>query len=487
MAKPYCYLLIILLTGLINDAIAQAPLRSGGELTYEYSGSPGSPNLYEVTLILFKSADTLNIRPKILINSSCYGTDTMRLKPYVPMGLGKIKDGGVVISSRVNCNDTLSPDSIQPLAYYYKDTVTLPGQCSDFEFTYYECCRNSLVSNIAQPDSTGFYLISRLNNTNGPNSAPRFIEPPRQFFCKNQEVKLFNWAVEPDGDSLNFSLIGARDSLGQPVTYAMGFSAANPVSSSTPFSLQSFTPSQAGIFTLAIEVQEYRYNSSFGLYYQVGSVVRDYNLVVRDSCPSFLYSSYPNGLILSDSLYTSHCGDSTITIKTKPFLDYGFENAEFRIIGADFVIRPISEIQANFNPALYSDSITLKLHRPIQKNGGMRLFFKAGGLLNPCGNVYSDDQVFIVIDDCSSMGLADNDMERKINLYPNPAEEELKLSTGEIEPSSLTIFNMDGRKICSVEPTGSSTVLNISELGRGMYLLKIDFGDWYQLEKFQRK
>jgi hypothetical protein len=71
----------------------------------------------------------------------------------------------------------------------------------------------------------------------------------------------------------------------------------------------------------------------------------------------------------------------------------------------------------------------------------------------------------------------------KVNLYPNPAKEilNLKVETIKIGIRSLQLYSIEGRKIHDFEDGG--TILNISFLNNGSYLLKIEFEDGVSIFK----
>ena len=87
---------------------------------------------------------------------------------------------------------------------------------------------------------------------------------------------------DADGDVLRYSLIAARDADEfDPVQYAPGYSAANPLASSTPITINpntgviSFTPSVSNqVAVIAIKVEEYRNGI------KIGEITRDIQISV---------------------------------------------------------------------------------------------------------------------------------------------------------------------------------------------------------------
>ncbi|MEO1452161.1 MAG: hypothetical protein AAFV07_21710, partial [Bacteroidota bacterium] len=108
---------------------------------------------------------------------------------------------------------------------------------------------------------------------------------PVPYLCDGEPFSFNNGAIDPDGDSLAFSLIDPRDYAGGvafPIPYQTGFTVNYPIATSPPNNFNfdvlsgqfNFTPSglQQGIVALLVE--EYR-NGVL-----IGSTMRDIQMVV---------------------------------------------------------------------------------------------------------------------------------------------------------------------------------------------------------------
>jgi hypothetical protein len=74
----------------------------------------------------------------------------------------------------------------------------------------------------------------------------------------------------------------------------------------------------------------------------------------------------------------------------------------------------------------------------------------------------------------------DNSYSNKLSVYPSPARTEITVQHSKLEQNAvLTIATMDGRVIRSVTPArgASNTMVNISALQSGMYILRIENGN----------
>jgi hypothetical protein len=84
------------------------------------------------------------------------------------------------------------------------------------------------------------------------------------------------------------------------------------------------------------------------------------------------------------------------------------------------------------------------------------------------GTFYLDD---LIIGDVDFTGLSNRDFDGKLQVYPNPATDEFRIDT-DIE--SLAIYNSIGQVVKSVENYRKDSSIDISTLGKGMYIIKAD-------------
>ena len=62
--------------------------------------------------------------------------------------------------------------------------------------------------------------------------------------------------------------------------------------------------------------------------------------------------------------------------------------------------------------------------------------------------------------------------ETSLNVFPNPASEQLNITCGE-EMRSIALFNTAGQRVRQMEPCGSEAQIPLSGLPRGLYLLRV--------------
>jgi gliding motility-associated-like protein len=398
---------------------------AGGDIQYRYIGdSTGVANQYLILCRIYRDQDGIPMPNQITVNvcSSCYASQSITC-PLVGGG------PGVIAPTLFDCVDPNAPGTVDIEIYIYQGVVTLAGQCSDWIFSHGICCRNGVINNIVTPSSQGFYIEAKLNNFLGNNTSPFFVSEPVRAFCVGN---VFNWkqsAIEPDGDSIRYTLTNVKDDQGacnyQNITYAAGFTLAQPISTNPPQSLYmdpvtgiiTFEPSTVEVDVLAVLVEEYRFDSTYFQWVKIASSERDMQITISPTC-SFLaqqgvildYNApgyYPDpitGLPTVD--YT--CLDSAVVLKFAVKLDCSSispDGTDFRLTAPNDQPIPIKEMVSICDANNETDSILVKLHKPLAFNGDYFIYSKTGNdgntLLNKCGFPMDEfDTIQLRVDGC---------------------------------------------------------------------------------------
>lgn len=252
---------------------AKASHIAGGDLSYVCLGG----NQYRINLNLF--ADCFGVDPGtshiIDFTSPCGGTTSITVT--------LLNSGGTEISqlcaTQIN-NSTCNNGTLPGMrVFHYTGTVTL-APCDSWTMSWDLCCRNAAVLNLVTPDVYGSYIEATLNSaTAACNNSPSFNAQPIPYVCLGQQVNYSYGVVETDGDSLYYSLIGARDAGPTALAYSGGYSATSPlpgitINSST--GMITFTPTQQGNFVVVVLVEEYDSNGNL-----IGKVMRDIQFIVQ--------------------------------------------------------------------------------------------------------------------------------------------------------------------------------------------------------------
>ncbi|MCB0795480.1 MAG: hypothetical protein KDB88_12145, partial [Flavobacteriales bacterium] len=242
---------------------------SGASITYECLGG----NMYEVTLDLF--VDCFGVPPipqSITFSSDCGTQFTVNNLP-VPVGTEVSQ-----LCAAELANSTCNGGTLPGIRHFQYTTTVNLAACDEWTISWNICCRNTTVNLNGTP---GMYVEATLDNATAPcNNSPVFTDMSLPYVCANQTVNYNFGVTEPDGNTLQYSLIDARYAGPgpTPVPYAGGFSGSAPVNAVTldPVTGQlSFFPTAVGNYVVAVLVEEFDANGVL-----IGSVMRDIMFVV---------------------------------------------------------------------------------------------------------------------------------------------------------------------------------------------------------------
>ena len=251
---------------------ANATHAQSADITYQCLGA----NQYEISVSFYRDCAGVNAPNTITINSA-----SATCAQNFNTTLSQIPGTGIDVTPICNtlateCNGGNTPGVEE---YIYQGIINLPNQCNDWTFSFTLCCRNNAINTINNPGGENIYVEAVLNNLDvACNNSPSFSNPPVSFPCVGQTSCLNHGAIEPDGDSLYYSLIAPGTGPVTTVTYLAGYSAQQPLTATLPTTFNSatgdicMTPSLQEVTVLAVKVEEWR-NGIF-----IGSVMRDIQL-----------------------------------------------------------------------------------------------------------------------------------------------------------------------------------------------------------------
>lgn len=265
------YLVVILAFSLISGNIFATHAQSA-DITYQCLGG----NQYRINVSFYRDCAGVAAPNTVGVNlsaASCTQNSNVTLTRLAGTGQDVTQ---VCNTITTQCNGGNYP-GVQE--YKYTAVVTLAAQCTDWVFSFSLCCRNNAINTINNPGGENIYVEAKLNNLNFPcNNSPSFTIPPVSYPCIGQTSCFNHGVIEPDGDSLYYSLLSPATGPTTSVTYIGGYSANQPLISSPAVTFNPFTgdicmtPSMLEVTVLAVKVEEWR-NGVF-----VGSVVRDIQL-----------------------------------------------------------------------------------------------------------------------------------------------------------------------------------------------------------------
>ncbi len=161
-----------------------------------------------------------------------------------------------------------------------------------YTVSYREFNRNNGIINISSSAGTPFYVESSLlvSLGSGCNQTPLLTVPPIDRACTGQAFFHIPGSVDPEGDSLHYSLVipkSSRDSEVADYQSLLEFSSENEEGGQPQFFIDPSTgllqwdaPGMTGEYVIAIRIDEYRKTGNSTTW--VGSTIRDMQILVND-------------------------------------------------------------------------------------------------------------------------------------------------------------------------------------------------------------
>ncbi|MDG1758855.1 MAG: gliding motility-associated C-terminal domain-containing protein [Schleiferiaceae bacterium] len=419
--KRFILLLLIAVTWSFQ---AEASHILGGDIQYKYVGdSTGVTGQYRVKLVIYRqqtgvglgTAQTVNITSSscnVSTNLSC----TLSQPEFSAASLGAYD----CIS---NTNSTFTP-----MVNIYIGYVILTQSCNDYVMYWQSCCRPPGITGIVNSASQGFYFEAELNNTLGYNSSPVFLSTPLAYICIGGHINYLQNAHEFDGDSINYELVPAREFAfgtgGVSVPYSAGYTFLDPIHTSTlaPFTLDSksgnisFIAIQAETSVIALRVNEYRYDSTYLFWEKVGSSNREIQVSVASNCNPIVNQGVKldqnaPGVSLDAQgrqQVDYNCLDSAVMLHFTlgvECISVSPDGSDFRLTAPSGQPIPIDQLQTFCDVNGETDSLRVKLFKPLSMNGDYYLYSKIGNdgntLLNKCGKDMNEyDTIILHVTDC---------------------------------------------------------------------------------------
>lgn len=312
---------------------------AGADISYRHIGG----NQYQITLNYYRDCCGISMPSSVQMQAvnTCTNTNSNFILQDVSGTNNEMSQvcnlSGVLTTCQPSGVCPANPAGSTPVypgirLYVYTGTVTLNGNCNNWQIRFSECCRNNALSNIPNPSSTGYGLVAQINNAIQPatgialqNSSIRFLEPGFHTACANSHIVFFHGGYNPDGDSLVYELVHPLNETYNPIPFNNGWSAQQPIkgtqqSFDTQTGLWKITPSNLEYSVAAIKVSEYR-NGVL-----VGSVMRDIQIAVlpcKLTLPDItsaqnINSGYAGG---ADTLYA--CPSDTVQFQSLVLSEIG--------------------------------------------------------------------------------------------------------------------------------------------------------------------
>ncbi len=267
------YWLILLLSMSFE---AKSSHMAGAEISYSSEGNDS----YKISYTLYTdcSGSLPPISVNLMIKSESCSINAMHPLALIPGS--EIEISTNCSSSPSTCNGGTSSGFKQ---IKYSSSILLSEKCDDIIFSVTDCCRNSAITSIINPESQPLYVQAHLDNISEPNNSPVFESKPILVLNSNQSNLLSESALDTDGDSLVYTLIAPKTSEITNVNYASGYSTNHFVNTIVPIEFNTnngtlkLIPSGIETAIFAIRVSEFRNGKC------IGSTMRDIQVISTNS------------------------------------------------------------------------------------------------------------------------------------------------------------------------------------------------------------
>ncbi len=254
------YFLLFILTFLGSEA--QASHAAAADLSYTCIGN----NRYQITLKMYRDCSGITLDPSPIIDvtgaNSCSGFNQV-----LPLSLTSVVEIPIACNAfagQSSCNGGIIPGYEENIYTGILDMSAFPTGCT-WTIGYSSCCRNAAITNLDNPSAQNLYIEATLLDGNiACNSSPSFANIPIFVVCDSIVQSISNSIIEPDGDSLVYSLVAPLTAPSTPINYNIGFSPSTPLNtlSGVNFNTQNgqlnFTPTTNQVVVMDIFVEEYR-------------------------------------------------------------------------------------------------------------------------------------------------------------------------------------------------------------------------------------
>lgn len=284
--KKLLFLLVFLLSFVKTTKASHA---AGGELLYSWI----SDSTYKITLKFYRDCNGI-LEPSTVqcgyfnVASGYCGTTTLTKRGQ--------PNGTALTVSCPNLTTTCAGGTFPGYReWIYEGTITFPSRANYWRIFVDISARNSSITNLNATSAQTLYLETTLNNFDAQgNDSPYFTVLPIPYTCINTPYFYNCGAIDPNGDSLSYSIIQPR-SFGAPLCSGflpndIPFSntsiynlSTNPLWTNNTFTLNptngqiTFNPGAVQVGVISVLVKEFRNGI------QIGSVIRDLQIIVS-SC-----------------------------------------------------------------------------------------------------------------------------------------------------------------------------------------------------------
>lgn len=328
-ASRTCTLLAVFLFSFISKS--QATHIYGADFFYTFV----SGTTYNVTLVVYGDcsgsafSNLSSASPTVELYNGSTLVSSQNLIIQAPTGGIEVTPVCASQLSNTNCTNVNNPiPGVKKFTYSRAFTVGSASANWKFLFTgamgFTSAGRSNSITNIAVGvNGSVMQLEATLNNLTAGNSSPVYTTIPTPFFCINKAANYNPGTVDPNADSLAYTLVPGLDQLAGTVTYNTGYSATAPLAVATSsFSFSGttgqlgFTPNLVQRSLVVTRVTEYRNGVV------VGTSMREMTFVVLNNCnnnaPRGSISNASGGTIVDTVTYKACQSSGSVSFSINP-------------------------------------------------------------------------------------------------------------------------------------------------------------------------
>ncbi len=462
---------------------------TGGEIRYTFIGTPAKPYLYKVELSLYRRNQPgfapLDSVQLMQLSSGCFPTQNFTVKRISPPANLAAGDGGFKLQNGYNCMDT-SGGGIDIISIHrYEDTITIPGKCANYSFSFSGCCRDTNIANFNTPGNDSIYLRATLNNARRQNSSALITNEPLVNVCVGTDVWNFFSVVDTDPtDSIVVTLTFPRYSADSILSYNSGYTKFQPIKTAYGFQLNHFVPTHVEKNILTVKVDEYTYDSTFHTFYFIGTSTREYLINITDSCdtssPGRLFKADANNM---DTASSVPCPGNIIKLKLNQNVlidSIRPDGGDFRVVRGISVLNPVVKAIpqiTNFNNPQFTNEIWLETYLPFTYNDTLVVYTKRT-FYTDCGKTIGNEGAYLVVTGCGTSFNLNEETESSFEIFPNPVTDKLQIKLEHSKKSQILevrLYNMIGSLIYQeLEANPEDELqLDFSNIPSGVYNLQL--------------
>ncbi|TNE30825.1 MAG: gliding motility-associated C-terminal domain-containing protein [Bacteroidetes bacterium] len=427
---------LIGLTALLLSFNMTASHIIGGDVYYEYVGNQPGRQVgdYKITMVIYRESTGIPLNSPLSTSAIALRIEAVNCNYSFNLTMPRVgNEFSAGALGAFDCIDStdLSPTQRipKPTVNKFEQIVNLAGtSCNNFIMYFHGNARPNNYTNV--PNGDDFYFEAGLDKRNGHNTSPIFLNSPVNYACSGSYQIYQQYAIEPDGDSIRYELIQPRNTAARTINYLPSWSHTRPVSvddTNGPFTLDpntgtlTFLPMlppgvQYEVSTFAIGVYEYRFDSTYQVWDEVGYTTREIQIVVRAQCLPIVNQGVKLDASMQGTYLDSlgrqvrdyNCGDTSVTLSfTLPIECFSVspDGTDFRITAPNGQPLPVKTARTYCDNNAETDSITVVLYKPLVFNGDYYLYTKFGSdgntLLNKCGKAMNEfDTIILRVEGC---------------------------------------------------------------------------------------